>query len=227
MKWSNRGERGQAMVEFAIIFFVFMMLTTGLVDVGRAFYQYNALSSAARFGARWAAVVGGTCDLQGANSTDWCNQQGKATGGFWTQSGNVPLQGANAPCPSYSANPAAYYSAADPDNDADNDYSASGDTDGGDGSGNSTTIVGTVDQHFDTSSTSSNFIVGAIGGFDLTNLKVCIQTTAPPAVAPNVPVPSPGDYVRVVLHYHFNPVSFILARASFNLDATSEYEIQG
>lgn len=227
MRAAERGEQGQALIEFAIVFFVLMMLTTGLVDVGRAFYQYNALSSAARFGARWAAVVGGVCDLQGSNVNDWCTQQGKATGGFWTQAGNVPIQGNNVACPSYSADPTAYYSASDPDNDADNDYSAAGDTDGNDGAINSTTIVGTVDEHFDTSNTSSNFVVGAIGGFDLSMLKVCIQTTAAPAVAPNVPTPGRGDYVRVVLHYHFNPVSFILARASFNLDATSQYEIQG
>lgn len=224
----GRGEQGQALIEFAIIFSVFTMLTVGLVDVGRAFYQYNALSSAARFGARWASVVGGVCIQPGANATDWCNQQGTANGGFWSQPGNAPLQGTNVPCPAYSAATANdYYSASDPDNDGDNDYSASGNTDG-DVVSDDTTIVGVIDQHFDTSSTSSSFVVGAIGGFDLSKLRVCIQSTAPPPVPPaTTGIPAAGDYVTVVLSYHFEPVSMILAHASFDLDSTSQYEIQG
>ncbi len=46
-------EGGQAVVEFALISLVLMMLTVGLVDLGRGFFQYQAVASAARFGARW------------------------------------------------------------------------------------------------------------------------------------------------------------------------------
>lgn len=227
MNTSGRGERGQALVEFAILFLVFMMLTTGLVDAGRAFYQYNALSSAARFGARWASIVGGACNIPGTNVNDWCTQQGTATGGFWTQAGNVPLQGNNVACPAYPGNepnvPATthYYNASDPDNDGDNDYTSAGNTDG-DTVSNDTTIVGIIDQHFDTSNASSGLVDGAIGGFDLTKLRVCIQSTAAPSS-----VPARGDYTTVVLSYRFNPVSILLARSSFYLNATSQYEIQG
>lgn len=221
MRILQQRERGQAVVEFALIFLVLMMLTVGLVDAGRAFYQYNELSSAARFGARWAAVVGGVCILSGQSTADWCTQQGTASGGFWSQPGNAPLQGDNVACPSYSSDPSKYYSASDPDNDGDNDYSASGNTDG-DAVNKSTTVVGSIDQHFDTSNASAGFVQGAFGGLNLSNLKVCIQTTAQP---PNPP--AAGDYVTAVLHYHFDPISFILARTSFDLNATSQYEIQG
>lgn len=217
----RRGEGGQAVVEFALIFLALMMLTVGLVDVGRAFYEYNEMSSAARFGARWASVVGGVCILPGQNTTDWCTQQGTATGGFWAQPGNMALQGNNVPCPAYSPGSASYYSASDPDNDSDNDYSSTGGSDG-DAASSSTTIVGSIDQHFDTSSSSPGFVQGAFGGLNLANLKVCIQTTAQPSLPP-----ARGDYVTVVLHYHFDPISIILARTSFDLNAMSQYEIQG
>lgn len=222
MRILRRREHGQAVVEFALIFLVLLMMTVGLVDAGRAFYQYNELSSAARFGARWAAVVGGVCILPGQNSTDWCTQQGTASGGFWAQAGNKALQGNNVACPSYSTATAVdYYSASDPDNDSDNDYSAAGNGDKDD-VGKATSIVGSVDQHFDSSSTSRGFVQGAFGGLNLSNLKVCIQATSPPGLPPTA-----GDYVTVRLYYHFDPISFILARASFDLNATSQYEIQG
>lgn len=67
-----------------------MLLTVGLVDVGRAFYQYNEVGALAKYGARWASVVGGTCALPDAVSTsDWCNQLGvKGSANFWSQAGN-------------------------------------------------------------------------------------------------------------------------------------------
>jgi Flp pilus assembly protein TadG len=44
------------MVEFALIVPVLALLTMGVVDLGRVFYQYEALANAAREGARYCAL---------------------------------------------------------------------------------------------------------------------------------------------------------------------------
>lgn len=51
-----RRSDGQAMVEFALLAFVLVLLIFALFDVGRAIYAYNALSNAAREGARIAII---------------------------------------------------------------------------------------------------------------------------------------------------------------------------
>src|SRR5579859_1533384 len=146
---SDHGESGQAVVEFGIIGIALLMLTAGLVDVGRAFYQYNAVSAAARYGARWGSVVGGTCTgLRGASTSDWCNQYGTGNaGGFWSTAGNYPLQG-NSDCPQtiiksqlppYSKTP--YYQVSN--------YTQN----------TSTTIVGAVAQRFDTDSANHTQLI--------------------------------------------------------------------
>ncbi len=48
-------ERGQSLIEFAIVLPVFMLIIFGLVDVGRLVYTNATLSQAAREGARLAA----------------------------------------------------------------------------------------------------------------------------------------------------------------------------
>ncbi len=55
----SRG-RGQAMVEFALIAPIFLSLLMGIADLGRVVWAYNSLSSAAREGARFAIVHGGS-----------------------------------------------------------------------------------------------------------------------------------------------------------------------
>jgi len=42
------GERGQALVEFSLAVTVFLALVMGVVDLGRAIYQYNGVAQAAR-----------------------------------------------------------------------------------------------------------------------------------------------------------------------------------
>ena len=54
----GRGERGQALAEFAMILPVFFLLLFSLVDFGRAFYTWLVLTNAAREGARVGAVQG-------------------------------------------------------------------------------------------------------------------------------------------------------------------------
>lgn len=48
--------RGQAMVEFALIVPIFVLLLVGLFDVGRAVHAYNTVNNAAREAARIAIV---------------------------------------------------------------------------------------------------------------------------------------------------------------------------
>lgn len=52
----HRRERGQALVEFGLVLPILLLLIFGLVDFGRAVYAQNALSEAARDGARWGSV---------------------------------------------------------------------------------------------------------------------------------------------------------------------------
>lgn len=53
-----RCERGQALVEFAFVLPVLLMLIVGLFDVARAVEQENTLAFAAREGTRYAIVHG-------------------------------------------------------------------------------------------------------------------------------------------------------------------------
>lgn len=54
-----RGERGQAIVEMALILPLFLLLILGIVEMGRIGYAYITVNNAARAGAR-VASVGGT-----------------------------------------------------------------------------------------------------------------------------------------------------------------------
>src|SRR3954470_15472692 len=70
-----RAGRGQALVEFALVFPLFVMLLCGVLDGGRLVYAWNALSDMARTAGRavsvqhWPAVCDGiTHDPAGANT---------------------------------------------------------------------------------------------------------------------------------------------------------------
>ena len=52
----RRTGRGQALVEFALVIPIFLLLIFGLVDLGRAVFANNSLAEAARDGARYGAV---------------------------------------------------------------------------------------------------------------------------------------------------------------------------
>jgi Flp pilus assembly protein TadG len=52
----RRGERGQGLVEFALVLPVLLLIMLGLFDFGRAIYAFNTVSNAAREGARVAIV---------------------------------------------------------------------------------------------------------------------------------------------------------------------------
>lgn len=50
------GQRGQGLVEFALVSVLLIPLLVGFFDVGRAVYTNNSLASAARQGARFASI---------------------------------------------------------------------------------------------------------------------------------------------------------------------------
>ncbi len=52
----DRKGRGQAVVEFALVIPIFLLLLVGLFDLGRAVFAFNSLTNAAREGARMAIV---------------------------------------------------------------------------------------------------------------------------------------------------------------------------
>lgn len=53
-----RGDRGQALVEFAFASIVFFMTLFGMISFGLAVWQYNFVADLAQEGARWASVRG-------------------------------------------------------------------------------------------------------------------------------------------------------------------------
>ena len=64
---SDAHERGQALVEFALVLPVLLLLIFGIVDAGRLIYTYNTVSNAARNAARVAIVN------QSTAGTDTCD----------------------------------------------------------------------------------------------------------------------------------------------------------
>ena len=57
LRRANRDERGQAVVEFALVLPLLCLLLFGIIQFGIAFYTYIDLTSATRDGARKAAVM--------------------------------------------------------------------------------------------------------------------------------------------------------------------------
>lgn len=55
---SLRQERGSTLVEYAMILSLFLLLTMGVLEFGRAVWAYNSLSHGAREGSRYAIVRG-------------------------------------------------------------------------------------------------------------------------------------------------------------------------
>ena len=55
----NAKPRGQAMVEFALIFPIFILLLVGIFDLGRVIWVNDTLATASREAARFAIVHGG------------------------------------------------------------------------------------------------------------------------------------------------------------------------
>lgn len=65
----TESERGQTMVEFALVLPILLVLMLGIVQFGVAFNNYVTLTDAVRAGARKAAVSRNTSDPSGACRT--------------------------------------------------------------------------------------------------------------------------------------------------------------
>jgi len=55
------GDRGSAIIEFALVLLIFLTMLLGIMGFGETLYVYHFVSSAAKSAARWAAVNGSTC----------------------------------------------------------------------------------------------------------------------------------------------------------------------
>jgi Flp pilus assembly protein TadG len=84
------------MVEFALVAMTFFMLIFGLIDFGRAVFEYNLLASSAREGAR-AAIV------QSNSDSDVIDRTVNSSAGM-LDAGDVTISGSRVcaaiPCPS-------------------------------------------------------------------------------------------------------------------------------
>lgn len=69
MRKRIRDERGQTMVEFAVVFPVLVVMLFGIIQLGIVFNNYVTLTDAVRSGAREAAVARQTSDPGGAATT--------------------------------------------------------------------------------------------------------------------------------------------------------------
>ena len=65
-----KGEDGSGLVEYGLVFILFMTMLMGIGAFGHALYAYHFVSQAARQATRWAAVNGYTC-----SSDNSCNGQ--------------------------------------------------------------------------------------------------------------------------------------------------------
>lgn len=56
MRRHHRDGRGQALVEFALVLPIFLLILVAIFDLGRAVFAFNSITNAAREGARLAIV---------------------------------------------------------------------------------------------------------------------------------------------------------------------------
>ena len=80
LRGGRRGERGQTLVEFALIMPVFLILLFGLADFGRGFYAYLIVTNAAREGARSAAVRDDAATIDNKVYSSFCSAASPPSG---------------------------------------------------------------------------------------------------------------------------------------------------
>jgi Flp pilus assembly protein TadG len=66
-------ERAQAIVEFAIVLPILLMLLVGILEVGRMIFMYSAVNNASREAARYASAVG-LADGGTYNKFQYCSE---------------------------------------------------------------------------------------------------------------------------------------------------------
>lgn len=72
--------RGASMVEFSLVFILFLMMVAGVFEVGRAVWTYNSLMLAAKEGARYAMVHGAKNPIQSGGASVVQFTKGRAVG---------------------------------------------------------------------------------------------------------------------------------------------------
>jgi Flp pilus assembly protein TadG len=80
---TERSQRGQSLVEFAVLLPILILVTMGAVDFGRVFYAYTTIANAAYQGALCAAQ-GATMCPAGATASVNSEIGGKLPGGVTT-----------------------------------------------------------------------------------------------------------------------------------------------
>ena len=83
----NRKQKGQSLVEFALVVPFLLLVVVGTIEIGRAYYYYNTLSKAVREGARY--MSGHTYDP----ALEFPNVQNMVVYGNIGGSGNPVLTG--------------------------------------------------------------------------------------------------------------------------------------
>jgi len=68
----EEGEAGSGLAEFALASLLIFTLVFGIIELGRCFYSYCWVSSAARLGTRYA-MVRGTCTLANGDACPNCS----------------------------------------------------------------------------------------------------------------------------------------------------------
>jgi Flp pilus assembly protein TadG len=71
-----RGNRGQALIEFALVLPLLLLLVFGITEFGRAWMTANILTSAAREGCRLAVVTAPNVSAVELRVKDVCNSAG-------------------------------------------------------------------------------------------------------------------------------------------------------
>ena len=66
---AQHGERGSALIEFALASTVALTMIFGIIDLGRAVYTYHLVADVARSGSRYAMVRGSSCSAGGCPAT--------------------------------------------------------------------------------------------------------------------------------------------------------------
>jgi len=71
-------ERGQSLVEFALVLPIFAIMLFGIIDLGRYVFTANSLNNGAREAARFASVVNRPAECLGLTREDCAKSVGKS-----------------------------------------------------------------------------------------------------------------------------------------------------
>jgi Flp pilus assembly protein TadG len=85
------GERGDALVEFAVVATIFFVTILATMEYSRMVFAYNMVSFAAREGARYAAVRGSNATGHVASESEIQSYSAAKSAG-WVSAGNVTVR---------------------------------------------------------------------------------------------------------------------------------------